>query len=147
MALANTTFIVGRRIPDAQWLQNIALPSAASTTVHTAVQDLDGGAARTQLAEAPATIDAFVQIPALSTTILPDTKTYTVTLLGGDTTTPATQIGEAFVITGAGGAGAPAAEFHWRFAPGAHRYFWFQIVSGANVTDGSALSATGGIGF
>lgn len=147
MSLANTAFIVGRRILDAQWIKSIALPSAASTTVHTAVQDLDSGAARTDRAIVPESIDAMLQLPALSTTILPDTRTYTITLLGGDTTTPATQIGEAYVVTGAGGAGAPAAEFHWRFSPGAHRYFWFQIVSGGSTTDGSALSATGGIGF
>ncbi len=148
MSLANSTYIVGRRIQDAQWLTPaFALPGGASTTVTSGTLDLDGGSARTDLAEAPSDVDAFFQLPALSTTILPDTRTYTITLLGGDTTTPATQIGEAYVVTGAGGAGAPAQEFHWRFAPGAHRYFAFQVASGASTTTGAALNGQGGIGF
>lgn len=147
MSFNNTTYQRGRRIQDSQWTASDALPNAASTTVSGTVIDLDSGSARTNFGELPENIEAVIQIPALTTTMLPDTRTLTVTLLGGDTNNPATQIGEAIVITGAGGAGAPANEAHFRFAPAGHRYVRAQYVTGASATDQSALKGTLFIGF
>jgi hypothetical protein len=128
-----------RNIKDADLIKSIALPAAASNSV---VTDYIDTGARTAFGSAPVDVDLVLTVPALSTTILPDTRTATLTIeesddsAFGSSTTIAT-----LVMTGAGGVGAAAAELRRNLSTNSLRYVRGKVAFGASTTTGAALSA------
>lgn len=118
---------------DALLTETIALPAAASGTVVTDAIDLN---------ENGKAVDVVVNVPALSATILPDTKTSTATVeVSNDAVFATYETIRTEVQTGAGGAGAAAIEMRASVPP-AYRYVRAKVVFGADTTTGAALSAT-----
>lgn len=129
-----------RNLRDAALRATIALPAAASTSVVTAGIDLGE---RTTRAIPPA-VELVLKVPALSTTILPDTRTATLTIEASSSSsfagTPETL--RTLVLTGAGGVGvAVASELRVALPPDVDRYVRGKVAFGASTTDGSALTA------
>lgn len=113
-----------------------ALPAAASTS--TTSTGIDFGA------------DAFkggreyaLSVPALSTTIVPDTRTvdyiFETSSASDFSTIDQTQ---SYRQTGAGGVGVSAFEARFRRASNSARYGRFKVTFGASTTTGAAISAT-----
>jgi len=127
---------------DAQMIKSDVLPAAASTTKNGTAIDL--GDALTANGARLALCELLLSAPALTTTILPDTKTMTYSIeacaasdFGSGVVTLA---GSCIVQTGAGTAGAAAATFRAKLPTDCPRYIRAKAVSGANTTDASALS-------
>lgn len=130
-----------RRIKDAALKNTRALPAAASTTVDGAALDLGHGAKGDHLVDAELKISA----PAVTTVMAPDTKTFTYSVIHSDNpdlSTPSVLIAGCIVQTGAGGAGAAAAEYTCRLPVDVKRYVGVRIVSGADTTTAAAVAAT-----
>jgi hypothetical protein len=118
-----------------------ALPAAASSTVDGAAIDLGHGAKGDFLANAEFKLEA----PAVTTTMAPDTRTLTYSIIhsdNADLSAPTVLMPSVIVQTGAGGAGAAAADYTFRPPVDVKRYIGVRIVSGASITDSSARSAT-----
>jgi hypothetical protein len=119
-----------------------ALPGAASTAVTSATSlDLGHGTRGNPLFKG----ELLLTYPALTTTIAPDTKTMTYDIIesaSSDLSGPVVIAPGVVVQTGAGGVGAAAGTFRYKPSSAARRYYGLKITSGANTTDGSALSAT-----
>jgi hypothetical protein len=132
-----------RTVGDANFATTVALPNAASTTVYSTSFDLGDPIEGTNF-PTPETINLAVVGPALSTTILPDTKTMTYTVQDSADNSSFAAIGTlaAQVQTGAGGAGAAAIAPIFKLPPNTRRYIRLSVASGANTTDASALSAS-----
>jgi hypothetical protein len=119
-----------------------ALPAAASATVNSSGIDLgalSASGARIELAE------ILISAPAVTTTMVPDTKTITYSVQMDDDSafgSPTTLLASAIVQTGAGGAGAAAATRRIKIPSNCERYIRLVAVSGADVTDSSSVSAT-----
>lgn len=116
-----------------------ALPAAASTSTQSAVIDLGTDAVK------PANIELDLAIPALSTTIAPDTRTVTA-IIETSTTSVFTAVDTTIfskILTGAGGAGIGAQTgLRCRIPSNSARYVRAKITFGASTTDASAVSAT-----
>lgn len=129
-----------RNLRDASLIKTIALPAAASTTVVTAAIDTGERTTRGQL---PHGVEVILEIPALSATIIPDTRTATLYLEMHSTTGFATpDVIRSVVLTGAGGAGVSATQIRATLPEDSPRYVRGRVVFGASTTDGSAISAT-----
>jgi hypothetical protein len=120
-----------------------ALPGAAGATVNSSAIDLE----ETTRGDFLANAEILITAPALTTTILPDTRTMTYTLYHDTdsafgTETPVFGSTGQILQTGAGGAGAVTATFRGRLPTTVKRYLRLKITSGASTTDGSATSAT-----
>lgn len=115
-----------------------ALPGAASTSVTSAAIDLGADTFK------PPTLEFELSIPALSTTIAPDTRTVTGILETSATSVFTTVIQtQSYIGTGAAGAGIGAVKYRFRAPSNCDRYVRFKVTFGASTTDGSALNATG----
>lgn len=117
------------------------LPDAASTTVDVAALDLGHGSHGDFVASAEFKLSA----PAVNTTMVPNTKTITYSVIhsdNADLSSPDVLIASCIVQTGAGGAGAAAADYTFRVPVDVKRYLGARAVSGADVTDSSAVSLT-----
>ena len=118
---------------DADLIATKALPSAASTTVTSSAIDLG---------ERAKAVDVVAEVPALSATILPDTRTMTTTVeVSNDSAFGTYSTISTTVQTGASSAGAAAISVRASVPP-VFRYARAKVVSGASTTDASALSAT-----
>lgn len=114
------------------------LPAAASTSTQSTGVDLGpetfkGG-----------DVELQIDVPALSTTIAPDTRTATY-IIETSTTSNFAAIDQTLyseVFTGAGGAGIPAKTKRVRLPSNCARYARAKVTFGASMTDASALSAT-----
>ncbi len=129
-----------RNIKDRDLLKTIALPAGASSNVVT--DGLDTGE-RTAFGSAPSEVEMVLTVPALSTTILPDTRTATLTIEESATAdfSSTTTLG-TLVLTGASGAGAPnGGELRLPLSPHQLRYVRGKVAFGASTTTGAALSA------
>lgn len=127
-----------RNISDANFSTTFALPGAASTSTNQATGfDLDADTVKNEH------VEMEVSIPALSTTIAPDTKTATV-IIETSTTSNFAAIVTSFskVLTAAGGVGIGASKLRYRPASDSPRYIRAKVTFGALMTDASALSAT-----
>lgn len=114
-----------------------ALPAAASTA--TSTDGIDLRLDRHFLAE----VEFRLTAPALTTTILPDTKTCTYSIEMDDDSgfgSPTVLYPSVLVQTGAGGAGAAAAEYRFRVPAEVQRYIRAKATFGADTTTGAALS-------
>lgn len=125
---------------DAQLVESTPLPDDASTTVVTDGIDLG----KTSRGKHLAPCEFKVSVPAVTTTMLPNTKTLTYSLEHDDDP----EFGSAAVLhpsiivqTGAGGAGAAASSARYRPPVDVKRYVRLKCVSGADVTNSSAVSA------
>ena len=133
-----------RRVYDLNTTTVLALPAAASTTVNGTSIDL-GSVSNDALAEK---LEVHLSFPALSTTIAPDTKTFTFSVEDSADNSSFAALDPALskVYTGAGGAGISAvsasAPYQFKLPPGVRRYIRVKCVSGALTTDASALSYT-----
>jgi hypothetical protein len=128
-------------VRDALLIKSDVLPAAASTTKNGTALDL--GNALTARGARLADCELLLSAPALTTTMLPDTKTMTYSIessVDSAFTSPITLAGSCIVQTGAGGAGAAAATFRLKVPSDCARYIRAKAVSGANVTDSSTLS-------
>ncbi|HWL08319.1 MAG TPA: hypothetical protein VNQ76_07940 [Planctomicrobium sp.] len=121
------------------------LPGAASTTVNSLPIDLQKTANGNMLA----LFEVEVAAPDVNTTMNPDTRTQTYSLITGNALdangkidSPTVLMASVIVQTGADGAGAPASVFRCRLPEHVGRYVALRIVSGASTTNASAVSAT-----
>lgn len=114
-------------------VQNVALPDAAEGEVVTNAFDAGAGIEKAKL-------DVVLQVPALATAIVPDTKTVTAAIESSDDATFQTGVKteQEVVATGAGGAGIAAQELRIRPNPSGNRYFRGKVTFGVDTTDGSA---------
>lgn len=118
-----------------------ALPASASATVNSSGIDLGHGTRGAPLADG----EFLLTYPAVTTTMAPDTRTFTYALQCDDNesfTSPATVATAIVVQTGAGGAGAAGGTIRWRPASSCERYVRLAITSGALTADASTVSAT-----
>jgi hypothetical protein len=116
-----------------------ALPAAASSSTQSAVIDLGADTYK------PENIELDLAIPALSTTIAPDTRTVTAIIETSTTSNFAAIDATIFsrILTGAGGAGIGAQDaLRCRLPSNCARYVRAKVTFGASTTDGSAVSAT-----
>lgn len=122
-----------------------ALPAAASSSTQSLGIDLGTDPFR------PESLEFDLAIPALSTTIAPDTRTVTAIIetstAANFATIDATILSK--VLTGAGGAGIGVQTNTLRARPPSNcaRYVRAKITFGASTTDGSAVSATFSLRF
>lgn len=132
-----------RNMKDAGFVKTWTLPAAASTSTNSAILDIGADAHK------PESIEALISIPALSTTIAPDTRTVTLIIDSSTSSSIAsvTQNIVTKVFTGAGGAGISASEVRVRLPSNCPRYLRATVTFGASTTDGSALSATFALAF
>lgn len=120
-----------------------ALPAAASSSTTSAVVDLG------VLTVTPEEIEVELSVPALSTTIAPDTRTITY-IIETSTTSNFAAISQTLLtpaVAGAGGVGVAAFLSRVRLPSNCARYLRFKVTFGASTTDGSAVNATGKILF
>jgi hypothetical protein len=97
---------------------------------------------RTDRGVLPDGVELVVAIPALTTTIVPDTRTVTLVAEAASDvafTTPVT-LGSK-VLTGAGGAGTDAAELRVSLPVDVDRYVRGKYTFGASTTTGAAVTA------
>jgi hypothetical protein len=115
-----------------------ALPAAASTSTSSAA--IDFGLDVFKIAN----LELALVIPALSTTIAPDTRTVSVLLETSTVSNFASVVAQQTVVyTGAGGVGIAATETLFRLPSNAPRYARFTVTFGASTTTGAAFNATG----
>lgn len=114
------------------------LPASASSSTQSAAIDLGTDTFKN------ARYEFQLSIPALSTTIAPDTRTVTA-LMETSTTSNFSAIvhSQQYIYTGAGGVGIAATKSRFRIPSNCSQYVRFKVTFGASTTDGSALSATG----
>lgn len=129
-----------KTLKDAQVKLTLALPNGAATTTSTAI---DTGKVTSQGTQ-PENVEWLLTAPALTTAQQPDAKTLTYSIItsdNSDLSSPTTLISGCIVQTGAGGAGAAAAEYRFRLPSDAARYLGFKAV-GSATGNSSAASAT-----
>lgn len=132
---------MGRNVKDAALKNTRALPAAASSTV-------DGGAidlGHTSKGDFLAGAEMKVSAPAVNTTMAPDTRTFTYSVLhsdNADLSAPSVLYSSVIVQTGAGGAGAAAASVTLALPVDVKRYVGVRVVSGASTADASSVAAT-----
>jgi hypothetical protein len=140
-----TAYAFSRNLQDSQVSPAaFALPNSASTTVSSATVDLgDNYPYETER------LEIGISIPALSTTIVPDTRTVTLSAQAAQDSGFSTGLITLFsqVFTGAGGNGIAAQVVRDRIPSNCPRYIRFQVAFGASTTDGSANKATPAIFF
>ena len=89
-------------------------------------------------------VNLQVLAPALTTTMLPDTRTMSYVIADSADNSSFTAIGTLAtqVQTGASSSGASAATYTFKLPPNTRRYVRLQITSGASTTDSSTKTAT-----
>jgi len=128
-----------RNLKDLSTTKTIALPNGASGSVTTADIDL-GSTQGNGGTDFPEETEVLITVPALTTTMLPDTRTLTIQLQNGAAATPTTAFLDAIVIAGAGGVGYAGGTFRRRVQSNALRYLNAKFTTGASTTDMSTLS-------
>lgn len=128
-----------RNIKDSNFTGTFALPASASTSTQLATPfDLGSDVYKTE------SVEAELSVPALNSTMVPDTRTTTYII---ETSTASnfasidqTLYSEAF--TGAGGAGVGAKVKRVRLPSNCARYIRAKVTHGATTADSSSVSAT-----
>lgn len=118
------------------------LPAAASTSTQSTSIDFGIDTFKNE------SIELELSVPALNTTIVPDTRTVTYIIEASATdfgTVTQTLMSE--VATGAGAAGVAAFLKRVRLPSNCSRYVRFRVLFGASTTTGAAVSATGSVRF
>ncbi len=129
----------GYELGDAQLRQTAALPDGAAATQVTGL-DLGHGVNGSHVAPH----EILIEAPALTTTELPDTETMTYSIETDDNAafSSATIVdADVLVQTGAGGAGAAAAEQRYRLPTTCERYVRLKATnSGAGDASGKSMT-------
>jgi hypothetical protein len=132
---------MGYNIRDLQKKVTKALPSSASGTVHTDAIDTENSAR----GDFTAALELLISAPALTTTMLPDTKTCTYKI-EHDTDSAFGTVADLYpsviVQTGANSGGAAAATFRTKLPTNVKRYVRVAITLGSQTTDSSSKTAT-----
>ena len=128
---------MSRNQKDAALQSTRALPTADGT-----VTSLDFDLETVSPGIAVENFELLVSVPALTATHLPNADTLTLTVQTGPAATPTTSTGITHVITGAGGAGAPAQAIRFSLPSTIARYVNVKIVAAGGTGDMSAVSAT-----
>jgi hypothetical protein len=123
-----------RNIQDKDFIITRALPTADGTVTSS---DIDLGAAPYK----GENFEIEISVPALSSTLLPNADTLTVTVQGGSSATPSTTLGLVRVITGTGSTIA-AQKFRYRLPSDCPRYVNVKFVAAGGTGDQSGSSAT-----
>jgi hypothetical protein len=120
-----------------------ALPAAAGASTSSAAIDFGPDAVK------PENLELELSVPALSTVIVPNTKTVTYIIETSATENFAAidQTLMAEVQAGAGGAGVGAFLKRVRLPSNCARYVRFKVTLGADTTTAAAVSATGTVRF
>lgn len=120
-----------------------ALPAAASTSTNSTTIDLGADVHKSS------ELELELSVPALSTTIVPDTRTVTYIIETCAATNFSTidQTLMSEVATGASSAGVGAFLKRVRLPSNCARYVRFKVTFGASTTTGAAVSATGSVRF
>lgn len=132
------------RIEDAALKRTFALPNGAATTNSTGI-DLESNPGGSFVADTEVVINA----PALTTTEIGDTQTITYSLRHSDAADfsgDSELLGGLIVQTGAGGAGAAAAEKRVRLPSDVKRYVRLRAVK-TGASNASTASATAKLVF
>jgi hypothetical protein len=120
-----------------------ALPASASTSTNSTTIDFGAGGFKAE------EIELELSVPALSTTIVPDTRTVTYIIetcaATNFSTIDQTLLSE--VATGAASGGVAAFLKRVRLPSNCARYVRFKITFGASTTTGAAVNATGTVRF
>jgi hypothetical protein len=126
-----------RQFKDAALTQTKALPAAASS--NTVSDGLDTGL-RTNRAVAPQVLDAVLVLPSLTTVVVPDTRTVTLSIEASATSNFASfETLRTVTLTGAGGVGLPTGgEVRVTLPQDCPRFVRGKVAFGASTTDGSA---------
>lgn len=128
-----------RNLVDAGYTTTFTLPASASSSTNQATP-FDFGADTHK----PEQVEIEISVPALTTTIVPDTRTVTLIIetstVVGFGTIDQTICSE--VATGAGGVGISATAKRVRLPSNCARYVRGKITFGASTTTGAAFSAT-----
>lgn len=136
-------FVFSRNLRDANLTPApFALPSAAGSTT-SAVIDFGTDVYKR------GTIELELSVPALNTTMAPDTRTVTY-LIETSTTSNFAAVDQTLfsvVQTGAGGAGVGALRKRVRLPSNCAQYVRFKITTGASTGDCSSINATGDVVF
>jgi hypothetical protein len=119
-----------------------ALPASTTAVTSTAI-DMGN---TTALASQPGNLEFLLTAPAVTTSQLPDAKTFTYKIIhsdNSDLSSPADLLSSVIVQTGAGGAGAAGATKRFRLPSDAKRYIGVVVTPSASGTgDASGASAT-----
>jgi hypothetical protein len=118
-----------------------ALPAAASSTVDGAAIQLDNSSR----GHFPGNVEFKLNAPAVNTTMAPDTRTFTYSIIhsdNADLSSPSVLMPSVIVQTGAGGAGAAAASYQGRLPANVKKYVGARVISGASTADASSVAAT-----
>jgi hypothetical protein len=132
---------MGLALKDNQVNNTRALPAAPSATVDGAALDLGHGCFGDFVAKA----EFKLSVPALNTTMAPDTRTFTYSIIhsdNADLSSPVVLYPGVIVQTGAGGVGAVAASFICTLPVDVKRHVGVRIVSGSLTGDASSVAAT-----
>ena len=124
---------------DAALIKEDALPAGASTTVNGTALDLQTASGQNSARLAP--VELLLSAPALTTTMLPDSRTMTYSLQCDEDSafgSPRTLVASCIVQTGGSSAGAAADTYRMKLPSDCERYVRAVAVSGASVTDSSS---------
>lgn len=125
---------LARNIKDAAHLVTRALPTADGTVTSS---DLDLGAVSYQ----GENFELSIEVPELSSTLLPSADTLTITVQAGAAAAPTTTLNLVKVITGTGSTIA-AQEIRFRLPSDCPRYVNVKFVAAGGTGDQSGVSAT-----
>lgn len=125
-----------RNIQDHALTLTRALPTADGTVTSS---DIDLGSVYPGVALEK--VELSVEIPALSSTLLPSADTLTLTLQGGASAAPSTSLNLTKVITGTGSTIA-AQEWRVKLPPDCPRYINVKAVAAGGTGDQSGVSLT-----
>lgn len=124
---------------DANLRKSDAMPAAAATTVNGTA--IDQGSALTARGARLADCELQLTMPALTATMVPDTKTMTYSIeMASDAAFSSPTVLWSLVKTGAESAGVAADTFRQKLPTNCLRYVRAKAVSGANCTDASSVS-------
>lgn len=130
-----------RNIRDKDMLVSTAMPASASATVNGTAIDL-GAASFDKAIHRGEGLELVAKIPALTTTMLPDTRTLIASIqTATDTAFTTPRVLGTATTTGAGGVGAVASELRVSVPSNCYRYVRLVTVSGGSTTDMSTLSS------
>ena len=125
---------LARNIKDAAHIVTRALPTADGTVTSS---DIDLGAVSYQ----GENFELSIEVPELSSTLLPSADTLTITVQAGAAAAPTTTINLVKVITGTGSTIA-AQELRFRLPSDCPRYVNVKFVAAGGTGDQSGVSAT-----
>lgn len=132
---------MGYNLKDAQLKVTRALTASASTVYSTGLDTGDSA-----LADNLAPVEYLLTVPALTSTMAPDTRTFIYSIMTDST---ATISGSSTVLfssvitqTGASSSGAAGTTFRFKLPVDCARYVGVRIVGGTSTGDASSVSAT-----